>query len=81
MLKLEHVKKTFNKGSANEVILYRDLNVEIHDGEFVTIIGSNGRMQEVSPLTERMFPVFLSINAPSLSDVYFRTCRREPPLL
>ena len=35
-------KKTFNKGSANEVILYRDLNVEIHDGEFVTIIGSNG---------------------------------------
>ena len=42
MLKLEHVKKTFNKGSANEVILYRDLNVEIHDGEFVTIIGSNG---------------------------------------
>ena len=96
MLKLEHVKKTFNKGSANEVILYRDLNVEIHDGEFVTIIGSTAvenqrfsmlsagisdRMQEVSPLTERMFPVFLSINAPSLSDVYFRTRRREPPLL
>ena len=42
MLKLEHVKKTFNKGSANEVVLYKDLNVEIHDGEFVTIIGSNG---------------------------------------
>ena len=94
MLKLEHVKKTFNKGSANEVILYRDLNVEIHDGEFVTIIGSNGSgkstffnvisgniRQDVSPLTERMFPVFLSINAPSLSDVYFRTRRREPPLL
>lgn len=42
MLKIEHVKKTFNKGSANEVILYKDLNVEIQDGEFVTIIGSNG---------------------------------------
>lgn len=42
MLKLEHVKKTFNKGSANEVVLYTDLNVEIADGEFVTIIGSNG---------------------------------------
>ena len=94
MLKLEHVKKTFNKGSANEVILYRDLNVEIHDGEFVTAptavenqrfsmlsAGISDRMQEVSPLTERMFPVFLSINAPSLSDVYFRTRRREPPLL
>lgn len=42
MLKIEHVKKTFNKGSANEVVLYKDLNVDIEDGEFVTIIGSNG---------------------------------------
>lgn len=42
MLKIEHVKKTFNKGSANEVELYKDLNVEIQEGEFVTIIGSNG---------------------------------------
>ncbi|MEF9967114.1 MAG: ATP-binding cassette domain-containing protein, partial [Longicatena sp.] len=42
MLKIEHVKKTFNKGSANEVVLYTDLNVEIKKGEFVTIIGSNG---------------------------------------
>ena len=94
MLKLEHVKKTFNKGSANEVILYRDLNVEIHDGEFVTIIGSNGSgkstffnvisgniRQDAGSVSfnGRMFPVFLSINAPSLSDVYFRTRRREPP--
>ena len=42
MLKLEHITKTFNPGSANEVVLYKDLNVEIHEGEFVTIIGSNG---------------------------------------
>ena len=42
MLKLEHIKKTFNKGSANEVVLFTDLNVAIEDGEFVTIIGSNG---------------------------------------
>lgn len=42
MLKLEHVKKTFNPGSANEVVLFTDLNVEIKEGEFVTIIGSNG---------------------------------------
>lgn len=42
MLKIENVKKTFNKGSANEVVLFKDLNVEIKDGEFVTIIGSNG---------------------------------------
>ena len=42
MLKVEHVKKTFNKGSSNEVVLFKDLNVEIEDGEFVTIVGSNG---------------------------------------
>lgn len=42
MLNIEHIKKTFNKGSANEVILFKDLNVEIKEGEFVTIIGSNG---------------------------------------
>lgn len=42
MLKIEHVKKTFNKGSANEVVLFTDLNVEVREGEFVTIIGSNG---------------------------------------
>ena len=40
MLKLEHIKKTFNKGSANEVVLFTDLNVAIEDEEFVTIIGS-----------------------------------------
>lgn len=42
MLKLQHIKKTFNPGSSNEVVLYTDLNVEIKEGEFVTIIGSNG---------------------------------------
>lgn len=42
MLKVSHVKKTFHKGEANEVILYTDLNVDIEEGEFVTIIGSNG---------------------------------------
>lgn len=42
MLNIEHIKKTFNKNSANEVVLFTDLNVEIQEGEFVTIIGSNG---------------------------------------
>ncbi|MEG0468938.1 MAG: ATP-binding cassette domain-containing protein, partial [Longicatena sp.] len=42
MLKIQHVRKTFNKNSANEVVLFTDLNVEINEGEFVTIIGSNG---------------------------------------
>lgn len=42
MLKLEHISKTFNPNTPNEVVLFKDLNVEINDGEFVSVIGSNG---------------------------------------
>ena len=38
MLELKHIAKTFNKGLANEVVLYTDLNVEIKQGEFVTCL-------------------------------------------
>lgn len=41
-LKINNIKKTFNKGLANEVILFTGLDLEIEKGEFVTIIGSNG---------------------------------------
>ena len=90
MLKLEHVKKTFNKGSANEVILYRDLNVEIHDGEFVTIIGSNGSGKStffnVISGNIRQDAGRVSFNGKDVSRLpehkrsqYFRTRKREPP--
>lgn len=42
MLKLIKVDKTFNPNTANEVVLYRDLNLTIEENEFVTVIGSNG---------------------------------------
>lgn len=42
MLKLEHIKKSFHQDSTNEIRLYENLNLEIKDGEFVSIIGSNG---------------------------------------
>ena len=42
MLKLIHVTKTFNKGTVNEKTALRNISLEVADGDFITIIGSNG---------------------------------------
>ena len=42
MLKIEHVCKTFNAGTVNEKVALRGLNLELKEGDFVTVIGGNG---------------------------------------
>ena len=42
MLTLKCISKTFNLGTANEKRALNDLTLRLDDGEFVTIIGSNG---------------------------------------
>ena len=42
MLKLENVWKTFNPGTVNEKVALRSLNLEMQEGDFVTVIGGNG---------------------------------------
>ena len=42
MLKLEHVRKTFNIGTVNEKTALNDLNLHLNPGDFVTVIGGNG---------------------------------------
>ena len=42
MLKLYDVHKTFNKGTVNEKQALTGLNLELQDGDFATIVGSNG---------------------------------------
>lgn len=42
MLKVKNVYKTFNKGTINEKKALNGINLELNDGEFVTIIGGNG---------------------------------------
>jgi len=39
---MEHIDKTFNKGTVNEVVLFRDFSLNIRRGEYVTVVGSNG---------------------------------------
>lgn len=42
MLKLSHIAKTFNAGTVNAKQVFTDLNVEVAEGDFVTVIGANG---------------------------------------
>ncbi len=42
MLSLEHIYKTYNRGTVNETPIFDDFNLTIEDGEFVTVVGSNG---------------------------------------
>ena len=42
MLKIENVCKTFNAGTVNEKVALKGLNLELREGDFVTVIGGNG---------------------------------------
>ena len=42
MLKISNLCKTFNPGTVNEKIALNGLNLELKDGDFVTVIGGNG---------------------------------------
>lgn len=42
MLKIENIIKTFNPGTANEVKALQGVNIEIEEGSFVCILGTNG---------------------------------------
>jgi putative ABC transport system ATP-binding protein len=39
---LQHIYKTFNPESVNEVVLFTDFSLEIQKGQFVSVVGSNG---------------------------------------
>ncbi len=42
MLELKNVYTSFNKGTVDEMNLFKDFNLKINKGEFVSVIGSNG---------------------------------------
>ena len=37
MLKLNHINKYYNAGTVNEMCLFRDFNLSIEDGQFVSV--------------------------------------------
>ena len=66
MLQIEHVSKTFNPGTINEKKALIDLNVSLKDGDFATIVGSNGAGKST------MFNISRSIYAAEASGICFR---------
>lgn len=42
MLELCAISKNYNPGSINELCLFQDFNLKVQNGEFVSVVGSNG---------------------------------------
>lgn len=42
MLELKNINKYYNHGTVNQMCLFKDFNFQVQDGEFVSIVGSNG---------------------------------------
>lgn len=42
MIELQNINKYYNHGTVNEMCLFRNFNLLIQDGEFVSVVGSNG---------------------------------------
>lgn len=42
MLELRNINKYYNSGTINEMCLFKDFHLVVQDGEFVSVVGSNG---------------------------------------
>ncbi len=42
MLELKGIDKYYNPGTVNEMCLFNDFNLKVNQGEFVSVVGSNG---------------------------------------
>ena len=42
MLELKNITKVYNPGMITEMTLFSDFNLTVNEGEFVSIVGSNG---------------------------------------
>lgn len=42
LVSMQHIYKTFNPDSVSEVTVFRDFNLDILRGQFVSVVGSNG---------------------------------------
>ena len=74
MLKLQKVSKTFNQGTVNEKKVLHEINLELNEGDFVTIIGGNGAgkstLLNIISLMDNSFEgeyIFLNKNVKELS--------------
>ena len=42
MLEMRDISKVYSPGSVNEHVLFRHFNLTVEDGQFISVVGSNG---------------------------------------
>jgi putative ABC transport system ATP-binding protein len=42
VIELKNINKFYNPGTVNEMCLFKDFNLTVRDGEFISVVGSNG---------------------------------------
>lgn len=42
MIELQNINKYYNPGTVNEMCLFQNFNLTVKDGEFISVVGSNG---------------------------------------
>ncbi len=42
MIRVENFTKVYHPGTANEIVALHDVDLTVHEGDFITIVGSNG---------------------------------------
>ena len=82
MIELQHIDKYYNIGTVNEVCLFKDFNLTIHDGDFISVIGSNGSgktsllnlIHEVGSVLDRGSEIVLHVRVISFGDFFILVC-------
>src|SRR5699024_630121 len=42
LAELRHIRKVFNAGTVSEMEVFHDFSLTLHEGEFISVVGSNG---------------------------------------
>ena len=56
MISLQQIKKIYNPGTVDAMCLFDDFNLDILDGDFVSVVGSNGSGKTRTRLRRRRQP-------------------------
>ena len=75
MLELKNIDKYYNVGTVNEMCLFDDFNFTVNDGEFVSVVGSNGS-GKTSMLNLICGSTYVDGNMPRYDNIgKYGTCR------
>ena len=77
MLELKNINKNYNPGTVNELCLFENFNLTIQDGEFVSVVGSNGS-GKTSMSVEQTSSIRKTISVTEGSEECIRIHPKEP---